>query len=880
MPEPDQSDGADLNELSLFSKAIELPVDQRGSFLDQACGDDTAMRNRIESLIENDLQADEGDFLAPAAMNLKSGIYIPSPGSDLIGKQIGPFKVVRKIGQGGMGAVYLAERIEGYDQQVAIKVMRFGIESQDMARRFRDEAQFTAALGKHPNIANLIDAGSTEDGIFYLVMDYVDGIRLDQYCDEHQLGLNVRLELFLSVCDAVQFAHRNAVIHRDLKPSNILVTDDGQVKLIDFGIAKLTSAQKGLESEATHTLFRVFTPDFASPEQARGEPPTTSSDVYSLGVVLYRLLVGRSPYRVSTEDPSEMIRAIEMVQPLHPRQAVNQATSGDEDSTEIEIATQRKLTPTRLKRELAGDLGTIMMMALRKEASRRYGTVDQFADDLRRYLSGHPVRACKDTLRYRVNKFVRRNRLAVATAVLLLATLVAGTIGTATQWRRAEVERIKAIDNANEARAETQRARELAAREASAKRKAELATEEAKLQALAASKTADFMTGLFQGNDRIGMFGYQFGGRNEQERDPTVRELLERGKRQIETDLKDVPAVRANLMLRIAQIDLSMGSLVQAEPLLESALEIQRQLDAPSQVQLMETLVVFGLLRYIQGNYDAALEFLREGVQIGDQLYGEMSPRHANYKLVLGFVSLESCLGTKQWLASGEILRQVADIRRAQESPKPLELANALIGEAIFLRTRGQKKDNINALMLLGKASMALASTPDGGLYAESAILATQASVNWQAGNHDLAYQQVQDVLKKTKKILGNKHPLVNYIQIDQATRMFTAKQYDRAESFLRDGISMARQAYGSQPRTAQAIASLGVQLLLREVKLDEAESLLREAAAILEDTFGADHPRTKQVDDRLNQLLKLKAKKASANAKASGNTGTDASEG
>lgn len=869
MPQPDQSDGADLNELSLFSHAIELPADQRKAFLDQACGDDTGMRKRIESLIENDLQADEGDFLAPAAMNLKSGIYLPSPGSDLVGRQIGPFEVVRKIGQGGMGAVYLAERIEGYDQQVAIKVMRFGIESQDMARRFRDEAQFTAALGKHPNIANLIDAGSTDDGIFYLVMDYVDGVRLDQYCDDRRLGLNVRLELFLSVCDAVQFAHRNAVIHRDLKPSNILVTSDGQVKLIDFGIAKLTSPQKGFENEATHTLFRVFTPDFASPEQARGEPPTTSSDVYSLGVVLYRLLVGRSPYRVSTDDPSEMIRAIEIVQPLHPRQAVNQATAGEDDSTEIEIATQRKLTPTRLKRELAGDLGTIMMMALRKEASRRYGTVDQFADDLRRYLSGHPVRACKDTLRYRVKKFVRRNRLAVTTAVLLLATLVAGTIGTATQWQRAEAERMKAIDSASEALAEAQRARELAAREANSKRKAELATEEAELQALNASKTADFMMGLFQGNDRIGMFGYQFGGRNEGEQDPTVRELLERGKRQIETDLKDVPEVRANLMLRIAQIDLSMGSLVQAEPLLDSALKIQRQLDSASPAELMETLVVFGLLRYIQGNYDASMEYLREGVEIGDQLYGEMSPRHANYKLVLGFVSLEGALNAREWLAAGKILQQVANIRRAQDSPKPLELANALIGEAIFLRTRGAKNDHVNALMLLGQASMALASTPDGGLYAESAVLATQASVNWQAGNHDLAYQQVEDVLKKTKKILGNKHPLVNYIQIDQATRMFTAKQYDRAESFLRDGIAMARKAYGNQPRTAQALASLGVQLMLREVKLDEAESLLEEALRILAETFGENHARTKKVAARMNQLLKLQAKNAAETAKA-----------
>lgn len=850
-------------ELEIFAIAIELDGEARDAYLQQVCGNDAELRKRVAALLDQDELAEANDFLSPPFPDLQEKIatITVDPSERFLGRKFGPFQVERELGRGGMGLVFLAKRVGGPQQQVAIKVLRKEFHRDEITRRFRDEAQFAAVLGKHPNIASLIDAGTTDDGIAYLVMDFVDGIPIDQHCDSHQLSIRQRIEIFLTVCEAVQFAHNNAVIHRDLKPSNVLLTPEGDVKLIDFGIAKLVQPRTDQlradqPTDATETMFRILTPAYASPEQARGEPPTTATDVYSLGVLLYGLLTGKTPYEIDSVSPDQLADEIQRIPPTHPQVAVGKNT---EPSDQQQIALMRKTTPTQLRRDLTGDLGTIVMMALRKEIDRRYQTVDQFADDLRRWSTGHTVRACKDTLGYRVQKFVRRNRLAVAMAAVFLVSLIAGVAGTSSQWIRAERENARAEQKANEAIEEANRANRLAKSELDARLKAQdaekrsiLAATESKRQAETAKEVSDFMVGLFQQTDRVGMLGYQFGARPDQPEDPTVRDLLERGTKLIQVRLRDKPAVRASLMSEIARVYLGLGSLDQSVLLLDSALAIQRGEGVPENAELADSLVTLAMARYIQGRYDESRSLMKEAIEIQEKADGPMSSDTANTKLMYGLIVMESCRGDlESWHESRKVIREAVEIQSAQANVDPYAMAIALTGDAIASRSEGNVQ---RAFQSLAKAAGYLALAPDGSLYAKASMSAINATINWQIGENELAYEQTVEVLRLTKRIVGESHPIVNYIQVDQAVRMFKAGEHEKAEAFLREGIASARKAYGRQPRTASALSILGSQLLQRKTKQAEAKSLLAESLEIMTETLGTDHKRTKEVAAMFSQ--------------------------
>ncbi len=853
--EPTHSLSEEINELDIFSEAIELSASQRATFLAQACGGDQRIQARIEALIVQDERANEHDFLAPAELNLKKTLAAAPDLGHFLGREIGPFRIVKSIGRGGMGEVFLAERMSGYDQQVAIKLLRPGLSPDEMLRRFRTEAQFTAALGEHPNIAGLIDAGTTQDGYFYLVTDYVDGVRIDEYCDSHQFSNDQRLQLFLKVCDAVQFAHQRAVIHRDLKPSNILVSRAGEVRLIDFGIAKLLHPQLEPHADATRTLYRIMTPDYASPEQARGEPTSTASDVYSLGVVLYRLLTGCSPYEVDTTNPLKLAEAIENVQPTHPSAAITQTPSLKTSNNSLErIAQNRKVTPAKLKRELHGDLGTIVLMALRKEPERRYGTAQQFAEDIRRALSGHPVRARNDTLGYRTSKFVRRNRWKVASAGVLLSTLLAGIAGTTTQWIRAEQESSRAEVNAINARREATRAEQLAQRESQARVTAQAAAEAARLRAETAKEVSSFMARLFRGADSVGFLDFRFGSNLARQDEPTARELLDSGAQLLETELQDQLPVRSVLKTYIAQVFLSLGELDRAVQLLQSARKTQSQLkgELPAE-EAIETAGTLAMARYIEGNYDQSIALFRETADSCDALYGSQDPRGADAKMMLGFVLIEAAPTVGDWEEGCRIIRQVVAIHENDPHVSSVKLAVAYAGQAIVERTEG----NIAAAMLsIGKSGRLVAEMPFGSLYGRAVLLAVQASINWQAGNNQPAAEETRELIEIVEQALGDRHPLVNYIQVDQSQRMYWAGEHEPAEELLRSGIAAARLAYGRQPRTAFALNRLATQLLERNTKLEEAKELAREAVEIYSQVLGPNHVATKAAAKTLDQVI------------------------
>ena len=419
----------------IFYAAMELPREDREAFIRQACAGNEELLGELQALLE--ANRDAASFLdAPVNMPPHSGTFSPTlvmphpeakTGAAMeSGVRIGAYRLIREIGRGGMGAVWLAERADGqFYQQVAIKLLHAGSENEEVIRRFRHERQILASLD-HSNIARLLDGGTTEDGRPYFVMEYIEGLPIDQYCRQHQLSVDDRLRLFRTVCAAVHYAHQNLVIHRDLKPSNIAVTEDGTPKLLDFGIAKLIQPDLS-RSYDTLTGVTPMTPAYASPEQVRGEKLTTASDVYSLGVVLYELLTGRSPYRLKAQSFGELMRAVVEQEPERPSTAITRA---DETPPTNPITFE----PTdKLRRRLSGDIDSIVLMALRKEAPLRYSSVEQFSEDLRRYLEGLPTMARRGTLGYRAMKYIRRNKVPVAAALLILFSLLGGIAATMRQ---------------------------------------------------------------------------------------------------------------------------------------------------------------------------------------------------------------------------------------------------------------------------------------------------------------------------------------------------------------------------------------------------------------------------------------------------------------
>jgi hypothetical protein len=391
----------------IANACLTLPPEQRASSVHDLCGEDADLAAEVESLIRS--YAEMGRFLDTPALDTDSEEH-------LTGRQIGPYELCELIAEGGMGTVYRAVRLNDYGKQVAIKLVKRGMDTGYILKRFRQERQILAGL-EHPNIAQLLDGGATSDGRPYLVMEYIEGSRITEYVEQHRLNTRERLELFRQVCSGVQYAHQNLVVHRDLKPSNILVTENGAPKLLDFGIARILEG----EAEVTATGFRAMTPEYASPEQLLGKPVTTVADVYSLGVLLYQILTSQRPYEFEVRSPEEIARIVCETDPP-------------------------KLRP------LGRDLNHVVLQAMHKDPARRYASAAHLSEDIRRYLAGLPVLAHKDTFAYRASKFVVRHRAATAAALLVAFSLIIGLVATSWEAHRANMERARAERHFNEVR--------------------------------------------------------------------------------------------------------------------------------------------------------------------------------------------------------------------------------------------------------------------------------------------------------------------------------------------------------------------------------------------------------------------------------------------
>jgi serine/threonine-protein kinase len=543
---------------AVFAEAVALPPSRREASLSRACGGDLELRREVESLLAADEQAE--DFLARPALSAPA-----HEAASLVGHTVGRYRLEEKLGEGGQGTVYLAARAdEVYQQKVAVKVLDHGADRADLIARFRAERQILASLD-HPGIARLLDGGATEDGRPYLVMEYIEGVPLDRYCDEHRLGLDRRIDLFRQVCASVEYAHQNLVVHRDLKPSNILVGPDGVPRLLDFGIAKLLqgAAHPGAV-EATRTGQRLMTPQYASPEQIEGQIITTASDVYSLGVLLYLLLTGRLPYRLRPSEGDSVERAVVEQLPERPSTAVDGPTLQA-------LSEARGLRPRQLRRSLRGDLDTILLTALRKEPQRRYPSVSRFADDLRRYREGQPVLARPDSVGYRVRRFVGRHPVGVTAAGVCLAVVV-GLAATMT------VQAVRLAHQRDEIRTERDKAQQVRA----------------------------FLEEVFSGSDPSESRGETV----------TAREILDKGASRVMGKLAGQPDTQAALALAIGKVYLSLGLPDRAQPLLAQSLAQRLELHGERHVDVADSLMALSVLDQNEGDFAAAEERQRRALHI------------------------------------------------------------------------------------------------------------------------------------------------------------------------------------------------------------------------------------------------------------------------
>lgn len=424
--------GRHTHARDLLDSALALEPERRPAFLKSACGEDEALFAEVWAMLacsDNATEVMQESAIRAAAADR------------LEGRCIGSYRLLHCLGSGGMGSVYAASRMDGqFHQLVAVKLVKPGMDSEEILRRFLTERQVLASLD-HPNIARLLDGGTTEEGLPYLVMEYVEGTAIDRYCDSHRLTITERLNLFRSVCSAVHYAHQNLVVHRDLKPGNILVTPKGVPKLLDFGIAKVLRPDSAAQTaNLTRVDVRPFTPHYASPEQVRGEPITTASDVYSLGVLLYELLTGQEPYRLKKRTARELERAICETEPERPSTAVTRLRE-----PVVEGGENREDESGKLRRRLRGDLDLILLMALRKEPQRRYASVERFSDDIRHHLERMPVSAHGDSWTYRLGKFAGRHKVGVPLAALMGLALILSTAVSLYYAHVARVERAMAL---------------------------------------------------------------------------------------------------------------------------------------------------------------------------------------------------------------------------------------------------------------------------------------------------------------------------------------------------------------------------------------------------------------------------------------------------
>jgi len=709
----------------------------------------------------------------------------------MIADRIGPYRILRTLGVGGMGEVYLAERADAeFEHKVAIKVVHSGALARGVQSRLKIERQILAQLD-HPNFAHLLDGGTLADGTAYIVMEYVDGIPIDTYCDTHHLDIPARLRLFQVVCAAVHYAHQNLIVHRDLKPSNILVTKAGVPKLLDFGIAKLLDdRQLGRHTLAvTHADLRIMTPEHASPEQVMGHAITTASDVYVLGVLLYKLLSGVGPFVIPTARLTDIERAIcEKVPPL-----LSQAV-GREDSAEARgVAEARSTTPNRLRRTLQGDLDTIVFMAMRKEPERRYGSAQQMAGDIQRYLDGKPVIARRDTLSYRSAKFVQRHWLPVAAGASVFALILAFAATTYVQSRRIAAERDRVAEQRERAERERERAQEV----------------------------SSFLVDLFKLSDPEVNRGNQV----------TARELLDSSVKRLQDALQDQPATKAALLTTVGAVYDSLGQYRDALPVLIESLALQPQSHDKAHI---DTLLELSRALSGAGELSRAEPPLQEALRMAQSEYGAASREAGRALWTLGRLRFQQ----GRFADAKDLYKRGLGILETTQAP-PTDVSAALDDLAkVYARELqwGLAKQTYERALAIDRKVLG----DDHPRVASH--LHNLAVVAQNMGDLKRAESLYRDAIYREERVLGSQHPETAATIGNYGFLLQREGRLAEAEPQLRKALEVTVKIYGPDHfNVGYARVSLAM-LLHDEGSLGEAEEEYRQALAIYDKSLPANH--------------------------------------
>ncbi len=772
----------------IVDTALTKDKSQRKKYIQKACKGDKDLIKSVTQLLENIEKSGETNYLEDPNVHqefrsdLAESVDQPA-GKSLVGKQIGQYEINDLIGHGGMGSVYLAERTSGtYQQTVALKVMRRGMDTPANIARFKREQHILAKLN-HPNIARLIDGGITDENLPYLVMEYVDGIPLYEYCDTHQLSINDRLELFQSVCHAVQHAHSNTVIHRDLKPSNILITKDGTVKVLDFGIAKL------LEPENPKTTFfetrtgaRMLTFGYAAPEQIEGETVTTATDSYTLGVLLYELLAGVHPFDLENKNLTEIEQVIREKVPTSPSNKFRQLPEEEKGN----IATERNTNPSALADILKGDLDAIVMKALRKGSDKRYKTVEQFLNDLQRRKTNKPIVAREDTLRYKTTKFLKRHKTLlswVAATLLIISGIVTYyTVQLAQQRNRAQLEAQKA------------------------------------------EQVTTFLTNLIEANYPANAQGDAI----------TVREFLDMGYQKVQ-ELNRSPAVKANIMQVMSHTYRSLGDIDKAHTLITQIIEMQDTV-AIKQTERAKSYNLYGLILRDQGDIKKAEQMMQRSLELYQEIGQTNNQDFAKLLRDLAYIKRMN----SDYEEALRLVRRAIALEEQLYGKNHIRSAETYYVLASILRYQGKyqkaKKEQLKSLNILQQQI----DGPHPGKLSNYNNLANLYEIQDSLKKAESYYTKG---LNMSHKIYGDYHQSIATHYSNLSAIMKKEGKLDSAETLLHRAMDIRKKVSGpNHPKVGHILSEQG-NILRRRGEFQKADSLFKRAAEIFKSNYEENHP-------------------------------------
>jgi serine/threonine-protein kinase len=786
----------------IFDDALELAPEARAGYLDQVCAGDPALRAEIDLLLAADAASGDLPEAADAYFpSLLAAVSRPDQPAVPTGTVIGRYRVVRELAHGGMGAVYLAERADGqFEQQVALKLIRGGLDSGEVQRRFLSERQILARLN-HPNIARLLDGGIAAEGRPWFAMELVDGSPLLTWCDDRKLALGERLRIFEAVCEAVRYAHQNLVVHRDLKPSNILVTAEGRVKLLDFGIAKVLeggAAGQGDGAVETRTELRILTPEYAAPEQVRGEPVTTATDVYALGVVLYELLSGQRLHRFERHTAAEIERVVCETETEPPSAAAMH---------DVAASAARGTDPGRLRRLLRGDLDTIVLTALQKDPARRYASAEALLEDLRRHAGGLPIKARPESKAYRLGKFVRRHAVGVATAAALLLALLAGLGGTLWQARAASREAARAL------------------------------------------AVKDFLVGLFQESDPA-----QARGRNI-----TADELLARGVQRLDTALTRDPALQSELLGELGKIHRELGLFERADSLLDRSARLARAAHGERSGAYAARLNDWATVLRRTGDLARAESLGRRALLLSRAAYGEDDLRVAESAM-----ELANTLAARGEVEPAESLYRAAlaiGVRRY--GPDHLEIAPDLENLGALLHEGKGDFSGADSAYRAALAIFERHLDPDHPKVLN--LRGNIAANLGEQGRLDEEETLARELVGRYRRIHPGGHPDLAWALHLLGDAVAGQGRLTEAESLETEALALRRRFFGDEHHeTMYSVNNLAI-VRYRAGRLAPAESSFREAHALFRKVLGADHPTTTTALNNLGAVLSEEGKYAEA---------------